>query len=103
MLDRKKQLIEELIQHLEGSQGDDLMNLVNKSKGGLEDMPGVKPKGISVEKIDVMKPHAGLEDSPEEEASETPGEEQSEDAGGMGGDDEMTDQELAELLKEFIK
>lgn len=115
MDDRKKQLIEDLISHLEGSQSDDLMGLINKSKPpGMDDAMPPDAKGISVKKIDVIgKPEGGdydskvndaisgigKEGSPEEEASESPMEEAKEPGEG----DEMTDDELAQLLKEYLQ
>lgn len=102
MMDKKKQLIEELIAHLEGSQADDLMSLIQSKKPPEMDIPG---KGISVEKIDVMKPKGGMMDGesepgedPKEESLESPAQESAEPGEGA----EMSDDELASLLKEYL-
>lgn len=97
-MDRRTKLIEDLIQHLEGSQGDDLMGLIEKSKKPSVDvaiMGDPKPDDFDSKVNDAIHP----KDDAAEEASETPGEEMSESK----GDDDMSDEELAQLLKEYIK
>jgi len=101
----KKELFDELLSHLEGSQGNDLKSLLAqmeaKEKPGmeesespemqaLEDASGVeehdemgKPKGIAIEKISVGKP---------DELAEA----------AEGDQDEMSDDELSELLKKYL-
>jgi hypothetical protein len=106
-MDKKKQLVEELLAHLDESQGGDLAGLVE----------GAKPKAVSIEKIDVMPKHpmdtkvddaidhigksplSGDEsaEDPAEEASESPAMEASEDSG-----EQMSDEELKELLQKYL-
>ena len=87
--EKKKQLIEELIAHLEGSQADDLMGLVEKHK-----KPAIaidieaKPIGSDAKMDEAM----GIKDSASEESAESPSEESA----------EMSDDELASLLKEYL-
>jgi hypothetical protein len=91
---RKKQLIEELIAHLEDSQGGDLAALMEESKPkpmeGLEAGGEVeKPEGVSIEKVEIeAKPEGEEPIAPE--ASESP------------TAPEMSDDELAELLKKYL-
>lgn len=121
MLDRKRQLIEELLNHLDSSQGSDLQALIEASKKPTDDpmaMDG-KPKGLAIEKVSVMgKP--GMDDPgkggmPEPDADDLPGkgDEDSKlmtslginpgmEAEGGQGDDEMSDDELKELLEKYL-
>jgi hypothetical protein len=113
MLDKKKQLVEELLAHLDMAQGEDLKSLIDSKK----------PK-VSVEKIEVIGKKPGMDDmdskvndaingieSPEQEESEgaaheameSPDMEKSEHAmEGMGDDDKLSDEDLKEMLKKYL-
>lgn len=99
--DRKKQLVEELLEHLDKAQGEDLGAMI-KSRAA--------PKGIEVEKVSLMKPEAEdslkediAEGSPEHEAAESPAFEAAEHKADTIGDEEpLSDDELSELLKKYL-
>lgn len=119
-MDKKRQLVEDLLAHLEGSQGKELGDMIEAKKNPLGDSMD-KPKGLSIEKVEVMKPKEEGEDgtdfndqaneaikgigagpeegSPEEEAGESPALESAED---KGDDEKLSDEELAELLKHYL-
>ncbi len=104
MMDRTKQLIEELISHLDMAQGDDLMGLINKSKAPAPGMDEAgQPKGISIAKIDVEKPEGNFDDKVNSAIGEAPKAEGLESPSQEAGEGEMTDQELSDLLKEYLK
>ena len=100
----KQKLIQELMDHVDGIQAKDLLALLDKARGAPEMDEMGKPKGIKVEKVELMgKPEKELpegmeEDSPEHEAAETPEMEKAEH-----GQDEMTDEEIKEMLAKLIK
>lgn len=123
ILDKKRQLIEELLSHLDHSQGMDLGKMIDASKNSPTEDMGMdgKPKALSIEKIEVMKPKGehdskvddaisslskggSPEGSPEEEALESPEEEakEPEEPGEENDHEKLTDEELAELLKQYI-
>lgn len=91
MMDRKRQLIEELLQHLEKSDGDEFGALLESSKKPPMPEAAVEaPAELEAVEPDAMAPEAieGVEAvAPEAQA-------------GMGGD--MSDDELAELLKQYL-
>jgi len=81
---RKMQLVQELVDYLDGANADDLMGMMKKPEA----------KGVEIEKIEVMKPEKEGDDfnemvnsvvEPKAESSE-----------------EMSDAELSELLKKYL-
>jgi hypothetical protein len=100
--------LEELKTHLDESQGyglkerlDKLKNPISdpKSEGLPEELSGDKPKGIAIEKVSVLaKPKQGFDDKVNE-AIESQDEKPSSDSDLLPGEEEMTDEELEELLK----
>jgi hypothetical protein len=118
----KMKLIEEILDHLSDSQGGDLKSLLDDSKKASmpsmpdEEMePDGKPKGISIEKVSVMgkKPSideiaSGKDGSDMEEKMESPSEKEAEMKDPMmeakeGDEPEMSDDELEEMLKSYLK
>lgn len=96
-------LLDELKSHLEMSQGGDLKSLLDQSKmddakvgveNPMEDSletDALKPKGLSIEKVEVMgKPKLDEELSEQEDPKSL-----------MPGEEEMTPEELEELLKKL--
>lgn len=98
MFDKNKKaaLIDELVNHIEGMQFSDLMALKNKVMSkGIEEVAEVegkempeemsmgKPKGIAIEKVEV------LGKKPEMEAE--------------SGEEEMSDDELKQMLAKYLK
>lgn len=105
---KKLEMIEEILEHLSGHQAKSLKDLLDKSKMPKEipmeegkEGHDAMPKEMGIE-VDVMKPK---EESFKEE-SEDPMKEKMDgmdkmDKPEMGGEAEMTDQELEELLKKI--
>ncbi len=102
----KIKLLEEAMDHLSRLQASDLKSKVDEMKQesmpsdvGAEEMPmddmGMKkPKGLSIQKVEVMgKPK--VTGSDEMEAMSADGDD-------MSGDEEMTDDELDELLNKLV-
>lgn len=93
-LDVKKRVLEELLEHLDMLQGEDL-------KGSLAERRGVKPEdgGEEMGKISAMK----IEAEPMGEEKPDMGDEKSDElvskAKGMEDGEEMSEDELEELLK----
>ncbi len=107
----KMKLLDELMNHLSGMQGMDLKKLMDSEKDSgagvgpedpMADEMGDKPKGLAIEKVSVMgKPKMDGMDDAAEEASESPEMEAMEQKNG-GEDDEMSDEELKELLAKLV-
>lgn len=109
----KQDIIDEILMHLEKAQGmgfkksyDDSMkpkmDPMQEDKGPeMDEMEGMeKPKGIAVEKVEVMKPKS-FDDKANEAISEM---DDKDDKPGMpGSDDEMSDDELSEMIDEMMK
>ena len=104
MLDRKRQSIEELLEHLDGQQGAELGKLVAASKA---------PKEMPVEAMPEGMEAADEKDAPEmgdemalPEVKAVPAEEAKEVAMGTeadeSGESEMSDEELSEMLKQCL-
>lgn len=88
----KLKLAEELLAHLEKSQGSDLKGLLDQERA---------PKALEVEKVSVeADPSIPMDDDDEVEVAEAPEIE----IEGAGGDmeAEMSDDELAELLSKYL-
>ncbi len=106
---KKLKLIEELISHLEGSQGNDLGALVEESRKPKMDMSSGdsevdefgKPKGVAIEKVSVMKPEGDSDAALEKGMPELGSAGMADKPMGDSGD-EMSDEELAELLKKYL-
>lgn len=101
MIDRTRQLIEELLEHLNNSQGDDLHSLVQASKKPMPADPveSDKPDGLAIEKVSVMgKPVDGCDDDSKMMADLgiKPG------ADDGAQEDDMSDDELKELLAKYL-
>lgn len=123
MLDPIKQkLVDELIAHLEDSQGGDLANLMEESRNpkpteGHGDMDPAKaiedatqdgdenasahlaPAGVKIDKVSIMKDKSKMDG---DEAGEDPAEEASESPEEESKEDDMSDEELEELLKKYL-
>jgi hypothetical protein len=111
----KQKILDELMEHLSNAQGGELKSLLDESKKpemGIEGMPGEKPKGLKIESVEVMgKPKMGADDkikqaiedasSPKKEDPMSMGDEGSE-ASKMPGEEEMSDEELQELIKKYL-
>lgn len=109
----KMKLLDELLSHLDGMQGNDLKSLldehnkppVDESVPEDSEMPDEmkdamgKPKGIKVESVEIMKPKS--KDDVIDEVTKPDGM-GSEDTSKAPGEDEMSDEELQELLKKLI-
>jgi hypothetical protein len=105
-----KQLIkglEELQSHLTSSQGMDLKSLLDSSKAPKvelgEELPDElgKPKGVSISKVSVLeKPKQGFDDKVNEAIASQDGDEK---PSMLPDEDEMTDEELEELLGKVLK
>ncbi len=102
-------LLEEAISHLSNSQANELKELLDRSRAPMEDamdasklMPGEeelgegKPKGISVEKVSILGKKPSMDDKVEEAMKPEM------DAKMVPGEEEMTDDELDELLKKSL-
>lgn len=102
----KLKLLEELMEHMDSCQGKGLSDLLAESKKpnlgeGMSEMPesamddeyGMKsPKGLKVESIEVLgKKPEGLEKDPMDGPIT-----------GEGEDAEMSDEELKELLSQYM-
>lgn len=106
----KMKLIEELMSHLDSSQGGDLKSMMDmdKNKAGVgadplgeeEEMDEMgKPKGIMVKKVSIM----GKKPEMEEGSLGKMGHEMNDVAGvGESPEEEMSDDELSELLKKVL-
>src|SRR4051812_21511193 len=98
--------LNETLSHLDDSQADDLKSLLDKSKapelkeGSPEEEASEspdeemaedgKPKGLSIEKVEVLgKPKNGLDDAGSDDQK-------------LPGEEEMSDDELNELLKKHL-
>lgn len=105
MIDKKRKLVEELIQQLDMAQGDDLGKMIEAKK---------KPKGVAVGAIEVIEPKDGEHpvDSEVNDAIKTiegssegsPAMEQAECAmdGAESEEEKLSDDELAEMLKHYL-
>lgn len=116
MYSMKEKLLNEILEHLSKSQGMDLKGLMDEERMpkknplasgedmAMEDdmMPDGKPKGISVEKVSLMaKPKDPMMKDPMEATSD----ESMDDAmkaEAMPGEEEMSDDELEELLRKAL-
>lgn len=113
--------LEDIRDHLSASQGHDLKSLLDSSrkpadspisdlmkpKDEMDDSElGAKPKGIAIEKVSLLaKPKQGYDDKVNEaiaEQSRKPGDDM-DLSKKLPGEEEMTDDELEELLKRFKK
>lgn len=94
----KLQLLEEILEHLSSSQGNDLKSLLDESKKPPMEM-GMdgKPKGLEVEKVSVM----GRPDMDPDEKMKM--DMDSSDVSQDPGEEDMTDDELQELLGKYLK
>ncbi len=102
----KLKILDAIIQHLTNSQGGDLKSLLDESKAPPMDGSGSDPKGLEISKVSVLgdkpgdmasavKPDGGVgvdDDSAGPDADDI-----------KGGDDEMSDDELQELLAKCLK
>jgi hypothetical protein len=108
----KVKLLDQLMSHLTDSQGRDLKELLDQSKMPMEGSPleeamdgpkeallkGDKPKGISIEKVEVLgKPKDPTQGQFDEKADQA-----IQDA-TSAGEEEMSDDELEELLSQYLK
>lgn len=105
----KLKVIEDLIEHLSGSQGMDLKSLLDESRKPKEaelELEGEDPKGLKVESVEVMGKPKNFDDQANEAISaqsEKPGMElESGKTSAMPGEEEMTDDELQELLGKYL-
>lgn len=112
----KLKLIEELLSHLSDSQGSDLKSMLDESKkpmmeedeeseGLPHEMAEAKPKGLKIESIEVMKKPKRFDDQANEaiaEISKKPEMPMEEEASSLPGEEEMSDDELSELLKKYL-
>lgn len=100
---KKKQMIEELIAHLEHSQGRDLAGLMDEAKA--KPMDGLEPSG-EASPLDVMGPDKDKDPALEvSKVSVIPGADEADkslDPMASPGEDEPSDEELAEMLKRFL-
>lgn len=112
----KLKVLEELLGHLSGSQGMDLKALLDEmketpkeeamesplqqakeeSEGTEMHEPSGKPKGIAIEKVSLLSKPKSFDDKANEAMNEAVPEKK-------GNDEEMTDNELEELLKQYLK
>jgi len=122
----KVKLLDELMDHLSDSQGSDLKGLMDESKNPMENEMGEdgKPKGLKIESVEIMGKKPEIEDVALNDNKEKgdslgsligyPGEPKPKNPlpkpmypkptamnEGMG-EDEMTDDELKELLKRHM-
>lgn len=105
----KKQLLDEVLEHLAGSQGKDLKSLLDEDRNPKPPIEGSpeeealenpsdeaaedgKPKGIAIEKVKVMGKPTSFNDDAKDAL----------DAKGLSGDQEISDSELEELLKKYL-
>lgn len=99
------------MKHVDGLQGKGLKELIESKKPKLEiEMESPEheaeeemgemgePKGISVEKVEVMKPKAGYDDKVKQAIDSMNGE-----ASPMSDDAEMSDEEIEELLAKLMQ
>lgn len=115
----KQKILDEIMEHIGSSQGNDLKSLLDQSKMPQEDPMAKmgdpmdkgdemdemgKPKGLSVEKVSVlgkpddskMNPLSGQSDDISDELTKP------DDMSMKGDDDELSDDELEELLKKLV-
>lgn len=118
----KQKILDEIMEHIGSSQGNDLKSLLDKSKMPQDMMEGSpkeeamespmdekaemmgKPKGLSVEKVSIMgkpedskmNPLSGKSDDLADELTKP------DDMSMKGDDDELSDDELEELLKKLV-
>jgi hypothetical protein len=105
-IDKKKKLVEELLSHLDKSQGEDFGKMVMEHKKPsveIESIKAVKPEQDMDDKV-----NEAIQESPEDEAAESPEHEamespELEKAEHAGDDEKLSDEELAELLKKYLK
>ena len=96
----KVDLIEKMIKHLEQLQAEDFKGLLSEKmpekfgkKPEIEMEMEAKPKGIAIEKFEIEKvDDEEMEDMPKEMMGKE----------GMDESEEMTDEELKELMKKFM-
>jgi hypothetical protein len=104
---KKLEILEEIIEHLSSAQASVLKDLIDKSMASKEDpsaMPGESSEEVIPKESDIDGSTSGgelmgmgeetIEDAPHPEMEVKPGEE-------MGGEGEMSDEELEELLKQI--
>jgi hypothetical protein len=93
----KLKLLAELLSHLDDSQGADLKSLLSEKP----EMGG--GDGLSVSKVEVGASPLGEEKEDDPLAALSPGGVGTEKAPGEGVEQEMSDDELEELLKTYLK
>ncbi len=92
--------LDELIPHLDESQGSKLKDFLDSTKKpeGVMEIEG-SPKGISVEKVSVMKKPEGFDDKVDEAIEG----QDPENPLASKDETELSDEELEELLKSKLK
>jgi hypothetical protein len=106
VMSMKEKILEEILDHLNGSQGMDLKKIIDESKmkSSMED--GMKrkegeygnPKGLEIEKVSILgNPEKGIDISNNGSKIMKDG------INGYNEDEEMTDEELEELLRRQLK
>ncbi len=93
----KLKLLEEILSHLSDSQGSDLKSLLDESKAPpmveeADPLSGDKPDGLKVKSVEVMGDPL---------AEKEPGDEMALDE--ASGGNEMSDEELEELVSKYLK
>lgn len=118
----KMKLVQELLDHLDSSQGSDLKDLVSQMKQKAlnpvspDDSMDGKPKGIQIESVKLIGKKPGMSGMDDNDPSTDAGSDDSSsmpvkdaldeasglDSGSSGDHDEMSDDELEELLKKLV-
>jgi hypothetical protein len=111
MYNSKIKVLDELMDHLGDSQGNDLKSLLDESKRPPE--LGEDPNGLKIESVEIMgkKPEEDVASNEGKTLGESigyPGFEKkkptamNEGMEGLLGEDELSDEELAELLRQHV-
>lgn len=100
---KKLEMIEEILEHLSGHQAKALKDILDKSRAPKEmPMEGEKgegmPKVMGVE-VDVEKPKHPMDKMVDDSIE---GNMDKKEPGDMGGEKEMSDEELEELMKHLV-
>lgn len=111
-LEKKRKLVEELLSHIDTSEGGDLKKLIEQAKAPKDVEAFGKPKGVSVENVEVIGPEKEeeeavseempLEGQPGHEEAESPKMKAAEAALHKADDEELSEDELQELLKHYL-
>lgn len=113
--DLKKRILDEILKHLGQSQGEELRELLEEARKPKDPMPESnppeesseeKPQGISIEKVEVLKPKENFDDKANDairEISKRPGSQSEPSEALMPGESEMSEDELEELLSKYLK